>query len=433
MVFKKSPVPVSRLDVGATSAPACLLALVLALLPVAASAQANVLTLEDATQLAVDRAPVLAARSAGVAAAEQDAARAGALPDPMLVLGIDNLPITGGDSFDFSADEMTMKRIGLRQDIPARAKRAARSNLAVRKIDEARALSESAKLDVRRGAALAWIDVWAAQNELTALEALRAQAAAAVELAAARLRGGAGSVDATLATGLATLEVESRIEVVRARRSVAQTGLSRWLGDAGVEVTMAAPDFSSLRVPEARLVATVDRLSPLLPAKAQVATAAANIELARAEKRIDWSVGASYGQRQGGRSDMLSIEVGMSLPLFPGDRQDRGVSAREADYAAAVAMREDLRREAIASIRADIARWEGLKRQVALHAESMLPLARDRSAAALASYRAGGDVQSWLNAQRDELEIHLAHAQHVGEFGRAWAGLAYLLPLEDRP
>jgi len=406
--------------------------LVLALLPAAAFAEASALTLEEATQLAVDRAPLLAARSAGVAAAEQDAARAGALPDPMLVFGIENLPITGADSFDFSADEMTMKRIGVRQDIPARAKREARSNFAVRKIDEARALSESAKLDVRRVAALAWIDVWAAQTELAALEALRAQAASAAELAAARVAGGVEPVADALATEVAVLEVDNRIESVRARCAVAQAGLSRWLGDASVQTTAEAPQFNLLRVPEARLVANVDRLSPLLPASAQVATAAANIELARAEKRIDWSVGASYGQRQGGRSDMLSIEFGISLPFFPDDRQDRAVSAREADHVAAVATREDLRREAIASIRADIARWDGLKRQVALHEDKMLPLARDRSATALASYRAGGDVQSWLNAQRDELDVHLSHAQHIGELGRAWAGLAYLLPLEER-
>jgi len=125
-----------------------------------------------------------------------------------------------------------MKRIGLRQDIPARAKREARSKFAVRKIDEARALSASAKLDVRRAAALAWIDVWAAQTELTALAALRAQAASAAELAAARVSGGAEPVADALATEVAVLEVDNRIESVRARRAVAQAGLSRWLGDA---------------------------------------------------------------------------------------------------------------------------------------------------------------------------------------------------------
>ena len=48
----------------------------------------------------------------------------------MLTVGIDNLPITGRDAFDTRIDDMTMKKIGLRQEIPARAKRKAQRELA---------------------------------------------------------------------------------------------------------------------------------------------------------------------------------------------------------------------------------------------------------------------------------------------------------------
>ena len=53
--------------------------------------------------------------------------------------------------------------------------------------------------------------------------------------------------------------------------------------------------------------------------------------------------------------------------------------------------------------------------------------------ATLAAYRAGGELQPWLNARRDELDVHLAHAEHLGELGRAWAALAFLLPSEMQP
>lgn len=62
-----------------------------------------------------------------------------------------------------------------------------------------------------------------------------------------------------------------------------------------------------------------------------------------------------------------------------------------------------------------------------------MPLAQDRSATTLAAYRAGGELQPWLNARRDELDVHLAHAEHLGELGRAWAALAFLLPSEMQP
>lgn len=326
-----------------------------------------------------------------------------------------------------------MKRIGLRQEIPAHAKREARRTLAARGVDEAIALSEAERLAVRRSAATAWIDLWTAQRELAALQALRGEAALAASLAKARVASGAESASDALATQAAVLELDNRIEAARATRAVAQAGLARWLGDTAFETAADAPDFDTLPVPEARLLAAIDRLGPLLPSAAQVETAAAAVDVARADKRPDWSIGASYGQRVGGRSDMITLEVGIGLPLFTRNRQDRSVAAREADYQAALASREDLRRQQSASIRADIARWDSLKRQVTLHETQLLPLARDRSAVALAAYRAGGDVRPWLDAQRDELDVHLSHAQHLGELGRAWAALAYLLPSEAQP
>jgi outer membrane protein TolC len=130
---------------------------------------------------------------------------------------------------------------------------------------------------------------------------------------------------------------------------------------------------------------------------------------------------------------MLMLEVGIGLPLFPRNRQDRGVAAREAEYQVSLATREDLRRQEAARIRADIARWEGLKRQVSLYEGSLLPLAGDRSTTALAAYRAGGDLQPWLASRRDELDAHLAHVESLGDLARTWTALAFLLPTEDQP
>jgi outer membrane protein TolC len=409
---------------------ACLwLALVL---PAFASAAPAALTLDEAMRIALARAPLLEARQAGVTAAREEAARAGALPDPMLTVGIDNFPVTGAEAFDANADFMTMKKIGLRQEIPSHAKRAARRSLADRQVALADADAQATRLAVRRAAADAWIDLWAAERELSALQSLRAQAGLAVQVAKARVAGGGSSVGEALAADAAALELDNRIEAAQATVAAAQAGLARWVGETAADASGDAPAFDVLPHDEGVLLASLDRVGPLLAADAEVETAASAIDVARAEKRPDWTVGASYGQRSGDRSDMLMLEVGIGLPLFSRNRQDRGIAAREADYQGALATREDLRRQAAAQIRADVARWEGLKRQIALHENALLPLARDRSTAALAAYRAGGPLQPWLDARRDELDVHLAHAMHLGEFGHAWAALAFLLP-ENTP
>lgn len=405
----------------------------LLVVPWTATAGPTEVSLQEALRRAAQDAPSLQARRAGVDSAREESYRAGALPDPMLSVGIDNLPVTGRDAFDTRVDDMTMKKIGLRQEIPARAKRQAQRLLAGRQIDEARALSEAEGLTVRQAVANAWIDLWAAQNTTATLQRLREQAVLAAKLAKARYAGGGGSAADTLAAEAAVLELDNRIEEARSMQAVAQAGLARWLGDPVVEASQDILDFTALPASEAQLLGNLERLGPLLAANAKVESSAAQVDVARAEKRPDWSIGASYGQRSGGRDDMLILEVGIGLPLFARNRQDRGVAAREADYQATLATREDLRRQETARIRADVARWEGLKRQVALHEQGLLPLARDRSATALAAYRAGGELQPWLDARRDELAIHLSHAEHLGELGRAWAALAFLLPTEAQP
>ena len=331
----------SRSSVVARLAMACVSAGLIAAPPLTSAAIP--LTLQEATQLAIERAPMLEARRAGIASAQEESARAGALPDPMLTVGIDSWPATGPDAFDFSAEDMTMKRIGLRQELPARAKRQAERVLADRSVDEARAQDSAEQLAVRWTAAEAWIDLWTAQRELDALQQLRDQAALAVKVSNARVAGGGESVSDALATEAAVLELDNRLEAAGATRSVAQAALARWLGEAEVEA-VDPPNFASLPIAETQLLASVDRTGPLLPLTAQVETTAAAIDAARAEKRPDWSIAASYGQRGGGRSDMIMLEVGIGLPLFPRNRQDRGIAAREADYQAALARRQDMRR-----------------------------------------------------------------------------------------
>src|SRR3546814_8323657 len=108
----------------------------------------------------------------------------------MLTVGIDNLPGTGPDAFDVQADFMTMKRSGLRQEVPARAERNAERSLAARNIDKAQADAQAEQLEVRRETAEAWIDLWATQRELDELMALREETELASRLARARVAGG---------------------------------------------------------------------------------------------------------------------------------------------------------------------------------------------------------------------------------------------------
>lgn len=413
------------------------LALGLALVP--GWSAATDLSFDEALRISAARAPMLQARQSQVLASREESARAAALPDPKLTLGLANWPVTGVDAFDSRTDDMTMKQVGVMQEFPARAKRQARQAVADRAVEQAQALSEAERLAVRQAVAQAWIALWAAQREVAALQALQEPTDVAVRAAKARLAGGTGSAVDAMATQNAALELENRIDAAEASLEAARAGLARWLGEepTALRIEGAPPELMSLPVTPATLLASLDRQGPLLPWRSREAVAEAQVDAAIAEKRPDWSLGVTYGQRERtpegvSRSDMLMVEFAIDLPLFTRNRQDRGVAARRAELDAVAAEREDARRAQAERVRMALAEWEGLKRQVARKETESLPLARDRVKTALAAYAAGGDLQPWLEARRDEIELHLEHARHLGELGRAWAALAYLLPEEER-
>lgn len=397
------------------------------------------LSFDAALRIAAERAPMLQARQSQVTASREEAVRAAALPDPQLKLGLANWPVTGADAFDFRTDDMTMKQVGLMQEFPARAKRQARQAVADRTVEQAQALSVAERLAVRQAVARAWIALWAAQREVAALQALREPTDVAVRAAKARTAGGTGSAVDAMATQSAALELENRIDAAEASLDAARAGLARWLGEEPtmLRIEGAPPELMSLPVTPATLLASIDRQGPLLPWRSREAVAEAQVDAAIAEKRPDWSLGVTYGQRERtpegvSRSDMLMVEFAIDLPLFTRNRQDRGVAARRAELDAVAAEHEDARRAQTERVRMALAEWEGLKRQVARKETESLPLARDRAKTALAAYAAGGALQPWLEARRDEIELHVMHARHLGDLGRVWAALAYLLPEEER-
>src|SRR3954471_13646884 len=94
-----------------------------ACLGLASTVRAEPLSHDDAVRTAIERAPLLQAQARRVDAAHEAIIFAGRLPDPELVLGIDNLPVEGADAYSIGGDFMTMRRVGVMQSVPNGAKR----------------------------------------------------------------------------------------------------------------------------------------------------------------------------------------------------------------------------------------------------------------------------------------------------------------------
>ncbi|MEO7014081.1 MAG: TolC family protein [Dokdonella sp.] len=388
------------------------------------------LSLDAAIALALTRAPMIEAREAGIAAATEEVARAAALPDPMLALGVQNLPIAGADAYSLDAEGMTMRSIGITQALPSRAKREARRGSALAFQSEADATRSATVLETKQAVASAWIALWAAERERSLIEELREQARLAVAASKARLGGGAGTASDALAARAAELELDNRLDDAEATVEQARAGLARWIADAAGRAIATSPDFSELPHTQSELLEQIDRQAPLRVWDARESSADAALAMANAERRPDWSIGAGFAKRGGDASNVVWLEVGIGLPVFTANRQDRGINARRSDLQAIRAAREDARRSAEESVRKDLALWSALGRKATRFRESILPLAHDRSATALAAYSGGADLDRWLVAQRDEIASRIEYAKLLAEWGQAWAALTWLLPEE---
>lgn len=401
--------------------------------PTAALAADPPLTLKEAVHEAAQNAPLLDARAERVQAAQQDAVRAGRLPDPELQVGMENLTATGSEAFVPAADSMTMQTIGVMQRLPSHSARQAQRAMADADIEAADAQRAATTLEVRQSAAVAWVALWAAQRKRELLDELRSEAAVAVEISKARLAGGRGNADDALATRAEQVDLANRIVAAKSAVDAARAQLARWIGGDAQRVLSEPPDFTELPVAPATLLADLDRQAPLLQWSAKLASADAALDAAKASKHPNWSVGLSYGRRFGGRDDMISLNVGVSLPIFPGNRQDRDISARYAERDAVRDEREDAHLAQRAAVERTLADWRGLTEQVQRYRDELLPLAHDRSQVALAAYRGGASLQPWLDARRAEIRTRLDYADALATWGQDWAALAYLISKETTP
>ncbi|AHX13340.1 transporter [Dyella jiangningensis] len=409
-----------------------LAAVLWSLVAVGAEAVPSPLSLEAAVRQGLTHAPLLESRQLTLDAMREEAVRAGRLPDPTLTTGLANFPVTSPGAFSLTSDSMTMRTLGVTQALPSRAARQAERRLADAQIDAAEADHVATVQTVQERIADAWIEVWAAEQARMQLDALREESALATRLTEARLRGGTGNAADPLAARSEAAALANRVTAIEADLAAARASLARWLPDA--PSTLAdAPDFGQLPVPTEQLQRRIDQQASMQTWQAREKVAEAVLEQARASKHPDWSIGLTYGQRARGLSDMVMVEVGVSLPLFTRNRQDRSISAKQSQWDAVQADHEDARRAQQEAISRALAVWQGWGTQIQQYRDHLLPLARDRAATALAGYRGGGELDPWLQARRDEIELRLAYVNALASRARLWAAMAYLLPSETTP
>lgn len=390
-------------------------------------AQSTGLTLEQAVSLAIERAPQLQADSAATESAQAQLVSAGRLPDPELVLGVDNLPATGEDAGSFGRDFMTMRKVGVMQTFPNGRKLASQRERAAAVVAVAQSRSLQTRQETAQAVAIAWIDLQAAGLVQQKLQQLQPEIELQAEAARTALANGRGSTLDALTARSAVSDLEDRLIEADREVRLRRAELARWIGEDAARPLAPMPALRELPVAREKLLASLHQHASLLAFDAQRALAQSEIDLARAEKRPDWSAELAYAKRGAAFSDMVSLEFRVGLPLFGGNRQDPMIRAKRAELSELEARREAELRMHKSEVVAVLAAWDAARERIALYERERLPLARERSQTALAGFRAGRvELTQVLASHVDEIEVQRSYAELVRQLGQAWVFLRYL-------
>jgi cobalt-zinc-cadmium efflux system outer membrane protein len=411
---------------GRSVAAIFLVAWLLATAAQAASDQ-RPLSLEDAVDRALQEAPQVVASTATLEASEAVAPSAGRLPDPELVTGVDNLPVTTADRYSFTRDFMTMRKIGVVQKFPNGEKRRLQGERAQREIGLAQGQLRKTRFDVSRAVAEAWIARAVAEEALGRLSSLKPE----IELQAAAGRSALASGRASAAEALATQSLiaglEERILALEQETEIRRAELARWIGADAERPLAGVPTDRDLGHSVESLIAAVLEHPSLAPVTAQLAAAQTDVALARTEKRPDWSAELSYAQRGPDFSNMVSLEFHVGLPIFSRHRQDPVIAGRLAKVRAREAERDSEVRMHVVEVRTAYAQWRRGRERLQNYATELLPLAHDRSRAAIASYGSGrGELRGAIDALTQEINAQLDYVQLEGSVASAWTLLHFL-------
>ncbi|HKX95932.1 MAG TPA: TolC family protein [Methylibium sp.] len=423
----------SRLPVAAARLAVCR-ALLLSLWPLAQALAAppSSLPLDAAVSIATRNSRQVDAMAAQVRAARERAVVAGQRPDPVLKLGLSNLPIDGPDRFSVTRDFMTMRSVGLMQEVTRADKRTARRERAERDAALAEAERRQAEAAVQRDTALAWLDCSFAESMREQLLGQIAQASQQVQAAEAMYRGGRGAQADVYAARSEVEALRDRLDEAEREIEVARARLTRFVGDAahaplGERPVVALPTWVT-----ADGAGALDALPDIAARREQEAAAAADARVADAERQADWSVELMYSQRGPAYSNMVSINLSVPLQWDRGNRQDREHAATLASLDEARARREDAERAVQAELQSWTLAWRSHERRLRRHDEALLPLAEQRAAAALSAYGAGsGSLTGVFEARRNALQVHLDRLGIEADIARLWAQLSFLMPHAD--
>lgn len=384
-----------------------------------------VLSLEETIARARGDQPLIAAFEREAVASEEAAIAARSLPDPQLKVGVRDFPVEGENAFSPTRDNFTMYMLGVMREQVRRSTREAQASRLLAEAVATRAQGTAQQRRIQRDVMLAWLNAVEAASKQRLLAQIVND-----------LRVGHGVMEAAIPTGGSTpalaLEGQAEISLAQAQLASARGAearargeLARWIGPAA---NRPLPD----NLPPIALPIEIRKGDVLIDhpqvraAQAEALAAERQINVARAERRPNFSWSVSYGWRPS-FGDLVSAEVSIPLQINRRGLQDRRVAEAQARADAARLRTQDSLRELGGEYIVALADYRSAEAQIAELLDGAIPSLEASFKAAEARYAGGqGTLELPLNIVRRYVEANVELVEQQGARARAVAELIYL-------
>ena len=419
----------------------CSYALLLNLLSMAV-ANAESLTLTAAQQQAIAQDPWLKGSHLKEQALKASGVAAASLPDPMISVGLANLPT---DSFDFAQEAMTQLKVGVSQQFSRGDSLAIARQQFDQMADQQPQLRAQRQAQLKLLVARQWLAAFASQQKLQLIRQNRPlfeQLAAIVAASYSSAQGNTRQQD-VLRAQVELARLDDRLTTLQAEHDGQVASLQQWLhqhdqaSPDAKEFGSNWPDFAPMPAAleqalvhkdHASLAAILAPHPALLAIEQQVKSAESAVQLVEQKYQPQWSVNASYAYRDDdpmgrSRADFFSVGLSVDLPLFTAKRQDQQLESARLQAEASKTDKQLMVRQLVAELLSHWQQLQGSNQRIANFSQSILPSLAEQAEAALTAYtHDDGDFAevmrariARLNAELEFVDLRYLQARHLAE------------------
>lgn len=346
------------------------------------------------------------------------------LPDPVLILGVDNVPVSDPSFNQFLP---TAKVYGFRQQIPRYSLRKAKSNKQMVLSKKQRLI---ANYSLNRLEAY-FITSLYEYDKIKKLENIfQKQIKYYKELEnnlRGRLESGKSVYGRLSEMDVEKIEIEQKLNDLQVEKTQIEEEFINLVGEIP---TIPLPLVKSQELPQ-----NIDEIYPLLIAKKDIESARQEIKAAEAEFGPNYGVQALYKDREAGANfagdDWFSVQATVSIPLWYYWNQKPKLQAANHERSQALYSYDNIKRSWTKTMRSLVSERNFAKENIALLENQKASMGKIISSAKRSYESGGANLESVLDARIDKLTVETQLAMQYSRYAKLSAQFNSHLIMEN--